>query len=92
MSVHKTAITTNGELYATIKGLVHRLRDAGENELATELQKSLYVSSLPGDILTATRSALARLHREPVVAVLHLDGPVYEALEYVDSALTHYYR
>jgi len=92
MSVHKTAITTNGELYATIKGLVHRLRDAGENELAADLQKSLYVSSLPGDILTATRAALERVYREPVVSMLHLESPVYEALAYVDSALTHYYR
>lgn len=80
-------ITTNKELYALVRETIALLRDAGELELANDLQGALSVSSLPGELLGEIRLALQRIRAQRVYERLDLRRHVDDGINYVDRAL-----
>ncbi len=59
-------ITTNIDLYSAVLELSRVPKDTSEVELASELEGTLRISSLPGEILGEVRIQLLRVQDTPM--------------------------
>jgi hypothetical protein len=80
-------ISSNADLYKTVKDLSHELRDAGKEQWSAALDDALSISSVAGEILGETRLQLKRLLSAEVATRLSLRGQVVESLSYLDRIL-----
>lgn len=80
-------ITTNQDLYGVVREIIDALKQAGEAELAGDLQGALSISSLPGEVLGETRLQLERVKKSRVSDRVDIRRAVDEAMRYIRSAL-----
>jgi hypothetical protein len=80
-------ISSNADLYKTVKDLSNELRGAGEEQWSAALDDTLSISSVAGEILGETRLQLKRLLSAEVATRLGLKGQVVESLSYLDRIL-----
>lgn len=85
--MNRLTITTNSELYSTVRELSRSLRNAGEEQLAAELEDALLISTLPGEILGETRAQLQRLTEARSYQQVDFRKKVKEAVDYITSAV-----
>ena len=80
-------ILSNGELYILVGELSRALRDAGEEQMASNLDDALSISTLPGEILGETRAQLMRLRAARTYQQVHFRKKVQEAIDYITAAI-----
>ena len=69
-------IRDNSDLYTTIKALISRLSEAGEQHWSSALDDALSISTVPGEILGETRLQLRKLQGSSISSRLGLDSKV----------------
>ena len=75
------------DVYAFVKALSQDLRNAGEEQWSSALDRAMSISGMSGEILGETRLQLRKLRRTKIPQRLHLADRVNEALQYLDTVL-----
>jgi hypothetical protein len=80
-------LLNNEELYQAVREIAAALCSSGHPELAKDVEESILVSSLPGEVLGEARLTLQRLHNSEIGRRLDIRKKVNEAIEYINRAL-----
>jgi hypothetical protein len=80
-------LSTNSDLYGSIRVLSLELQSSGERGWSSALDEALSISTLPGEILGELRLRPRKLSSSNIPVRLGLERQIDEALSYLDHVL-----